>query len=109
MSLGNETFLDGGQPIEFVAFEIGDATQEENVAVTAGSRTVSGVKSTFGSVDPEKTLTEFRLSELETKARARLEETGPCMKVGSISGFVRVPTVALFTAATIVKATRMKD
>ena len=36
-----------------------------------GSGTISGLRSFFGSFDPEKTLTNFCLSELEAMARAK--------------------------------------
>ena len=77
MSMGDETLLESGRPSKVVAFEIGDGSEEESAAMPSGSGIVSGVRSNFGTVDPEKTLTEFTMSELEAMATAKADEMGP--------------------------------
>ena len=68
-SIGDEMFLEGGRPFKIVAFEISDRSEEKIIAVPAGSGTVSGVRSLFSSGGPDRTLTEFGLSELEAMAK----------------------------------------
>ena len=55
------------------AFELGDGSEQERAAIPSGSATVSSLSSYFGSTDPENTLTEFGVSELEAIARAKFK------------------------------------
>ena len=67
-SIGDGIFLEGKQLSKIVAFEIVDRSEGEIIAVPAASGTVSGVKSHFSIVDPDRMLTEFGLSEMEATA-----------------------------------------
>ena len=69
-----------------------------------GTGSISRVRAKFGSVDPEKTLTELSLSELEAMARAKADEIGPNLNVGTGIWFVRVSTVGSCSVPTAVKA-----
>ena len=51
-------------------------------------------KSCLSSDGADRTLTEFRLSELEMMARAKAQELRPGSHVVSSDGMVRVPTVS---------------
>ena len=62
---------------KFVAFEIGDGSGEESVALRSGIGRVNAGKSCLSSDYPEKTLTEFGLSKLEMMGRARAGALGP--------------------------------
>ena len=73
-----------------------------------GSGIISGLRSFFGSFDPEKTLTEFCLSELDAMAGAKVDETGPSLNVGTGGEFVQVPTVDSSSLASVVVAARTK-
>ena len=72
--MGGETSLKSRQPSKIVAFENCDGSEEENVAVPAGSGTVGITRSCVASGDVDKTITEFGLSELEAMARAKADE-----------------------------------
>ena len=78
---------------KIVAFEIGDGSDEENMAFRSEIRRVNAVKSCLNSDYADETLTEFGLSELEMMARAKAQELGPDSHVVSSDGMVRVPTV----------------
>ena len=94
------------RPSKDVASEIGDRGAEKSVAVPAGSWTVRGMNSCFSSGDLDRTLAEFGLSDLEAMARAKADEMGPCLNVGSGGEFVPVGSS---TVPTIVEATWTKS
>ena len=102
-STGCKTLLKSGQPSETVAFEKCGGSEEESVAVPAGSGVVGGLRSCVGSGDVDKTLTEFGVSELEAMARAKVDEWGPSLNVLSCSGIVHVPTEGSTTALALWK------
>ena len=105
--MGDEFLLDSGRPSKVVAFGIvGDGIEEESAAIPNGNGSVSGVRSYFESTDPEKTPMGFGLSELEAMARAKADEIGPKLNVGTGSGLVRVPTLGSPGVPTAVKAVR---
>ena len=78
---------------KFVAFEIGDGSDEEGMAFWGEIGRVNVGKSCLSSDYMDRTLTEFGLSELEKMARAKAQELGPDSHVVSSNGMVRVPTV----------------
>ena len=78
---------------KFVAFEIGDGSDEESMAFRSGIRKANAGNSCLSSDGADKTLTEFGLSELEMMARAKAQELGPDSHVMSRDGMVRVPMV----------------
>ena len=78
---------------KIVASEIGDGSDEESMAFRNGIGKAIGGKSCLSSEGPDKTLTEFGLSEFEMMARAKAKDLGPDSHVVSSDGMVRVPTV----------------
>ena len=78
---------------KIVAFEIGDGSDEESIAFRSEIGRVNAGKSCLSSDYADRTLTEFRLSELEMMARAKAQELGRNSHVVSSDGMVRVPTV----------------
>ena len=78
---------------KIVAFEIGNGSDEENMAFRSEIVRVIAEKSCLSSDCADRTLTELRLSELELMARAKAQELGPDSRVVSSDGVVRVPTV----------------
>ena len=100
--------LKSGQRPTVVAFEIGDGSEEESAAIPSGVGTVGRVRTFFGSTDPEKTLTEFGVSELEAMAKAKADGIGPNLNVGTGSRIVHVPSVRSSSVHTAVEAARTK-
>ena len=78
---------------QIVAFEIGYESDEECAALGSGIGRVNARKSCLSGDCPEKTLTEFGLSELEMMARKKAGKLEPGSHVVSSDGMVRVPTV----------------
>ena len=72
-SMGDEIFWESGWPSKAVGFEIGDGSEEESLAMQGESGTVNGVRSFFDSVDTQKILTVFSVSEL-AMARSKADE-----------------------------------
>ena len=68
---------------KIVAFESGDGSDEESVAL----------QNEIERANSGKTLTEFGLSQLDVMARAKAQELGPDSNVVSSDGMVCVPTV----------------
>ena len=80
--------------------DIGEGNEEENIAVLAGS----GTKSIPSSEDPDKTLTEYGLTELEVMARAKATQKGHCLNVASGDGIGRLPTVNTSSVLPVLEA-----
>ena len=95
-AIGSDAELGNVVHPKFVAFEIGDGSEEENVALRSGNGRVNAGKLCLRSDCPEKTLTVFGLSELEMMARAKAGELGLGSHVVSSDGRVRVQTVCSF-------------
>ena len=65
------------------AFEIGDGKAEEKAAIVGKFRRDNKRKSCPISDCPQKSLTEWGLSELRMRARAKAGKVGPGSNVGS--------------------------
>ena len=90
---GSETAGERVLRPKLVAFEIGDGSDEENMAFRSEIGRGNAGKSCLSSNCADRTLTEFGLSELEVMARAKAQELGPDSHVVSCDGMVRVITV----------------
>ena len=90
---GSETQAEFVLRPKSVAFEIGDGSDEESMAIRSEIGRVNAGKSCLSSDCADRTLTEFGLSMLEMMARAKTKELGPDCHVVSSDGMVRVFTV----------------
>ena len=90
------------------AFEIGDRSDEKNVALRSRIGRVNTGKSCLSGNYAEKTLTEIGLSELHRMARAKTGELGPGSCVVSSDGMVPVPTMVSSGVPPYVGAVRTK-
>ena len=92
-TIGSEIELGSIVHRKSVAFEIGDGSDEESKSLRHEVGRGNAGKSCLSSGGPEKTLTEFGLSEMEMMARAKAGTLGFGAHVASNSGMVHVPTV----------------
>ena len=73
-TFGSEVELGNVLHLKIVAFDFGDRSDEESMALRTGIGRVNAGKSCLSSDYPEKRLTEFGLSELKIMARTKAEE-----------------------------------
>ena len=75
-AIGGEVELGSVLHSKIFAFQIGDGSDEGSVVMRSENGRVNVGKSCLSSDCPEKTLTNFGLSELEVMARTRAGELG---------------------------------
>ena len=93
---------------KIVAVEVEDGSDEESMAFRSEIGRVNSGKSCLSSACADTKVTEFGLSELETIARAKVQELGPTSHAVSSDGMVRVPTMGSFAGLPDANAIRTK-